>query len=126
IRNGEAGTGSRIRNEPSQTGSRIRSKPDRGSDEEDPVKKTQAFGAPPQADDGPGSPTPGTSPADAFEAWYAAYPVDRNKPAARKEWTKTRAEHPADLLARTKQFARSIQGKDPRFVKHPATWLRER
>ena len=126
IRNGEAETGSRIRNEPSQTGSRIRSKPDRGSDEEDPVKKTQAFGAPPQADDGPGSPTPGTSPADAFEAWYAAYPVDRNKPAARKEWTKTRAEHPADLLARTKQFARSVQGKDLQFVKHPTTWLRDR
>jgi len=84
-------------------------------------------GAPPlRADDGRGSSTPGISPADEFEAWYTAYPVDRNKPAARREWAKTRTEHPADLLARTKQFARSVQGKDLQFVKHPTTWLRDR
>lgn len=82
-------------------------------------------GAPPlQAEDEARGSDPEISPVSEFEAWYAAYPVDRNKPAARKEWAKTRADHPADLLARTKQFARSVQGRD--FVTHPATWLRER
>lgn len=98
--------------------------PESGDDLEENSFKNP--GAPPQADDGRGSSTPRISPADEFEAWYAAYPVDRNKTAARREWAKTRTEHPADLLARTKQFARSVQGKDLQFVKHPTTWLRDR
>ncbi|MCT9000793.1 hypothetical protein [Microbacterium memoriense] len=83
--------------------------------------------APPlQAEDEGGAPDPVISDASKFEAWYAVYPRDQNKPAARREWAKTRADHPADLLARTKQFARSVHGKSLEFVKHPATWLRER
>ena len=85
------------------------------------------IGAPPlRAEDESRASDPETSTASAFEAWYAAYPVDRNRTAARREWAKTRTEHPADLLARTKQFARSVQGKDLQFVKHPTTWLRDR
>lgn len=87
----------------------------RGEDSSPASPDISIPGAPPEAED-----------PDQFEAWYAAYPVDQNKPAARREWNKTRAEHPADLLARTKQFARSVRGKDLQFVKHPATWLRDR
>lgn len=92
----------------------------------DDLEQNSFKGASPLADDRGRVSGPRMSDADQFEAWYAAYPVDQNKPAARKEWNKTRAEHPADLLARTKQFARSLRGKDLQFVKHPATWLRDR
>lgn len=102
------------------------SRPQLSTSEVDPEVET-GIGAPPLQAEGEGrARDPGVSLVAEFEAWYAAYPRDQNKPAARKEWNNTRADHPGDLLTRTKQFARSVQSKPLEYVKHPATWLRER
>lgn len=106
-------TGSRIRNEWSNTGSRIRSIPDRGSDEEDPVKKTQNAEAPPHAEDG-----------DQFEQFWDLYPAHRRgtKKAVRAAWDEVKP--PADVIPRLRAWIPTV--KDPKYYPRAEKWLRER
>jgi hypothetical protein len=61
---------------------------------------------------------------DGFDDWWAIYPRHTEKVAARKAFEKalsmTTLERLMDGAAR---YARNVQGKDPAYTKHPATWL---
>ena len=59
-----------------------------------------------------------------FEEFYAAFPRKVSKGAARKAWAKAvRLAEPATIIAGAERYARERSGEDPRFTKHPATWL---
>lgn len=73
------------------------------------------LGAPPQADDG-----------DHFEEFWSAYPRHGSKAKAQDAWKATRADHPSDLLARVKQYARDRQGKEAKYTLNPENWLTKR
>jgi len=65
-------------------------------------------------------------PIDAFEQWWAAYPRRVAKKFALKCFERLRSsgEVPFEvLLSATKNYARSVVGKDMKYVAHPATWL---
>jgi uncharacterized protein YdaU (DUF1376 family) len=61
---------------------------------------------------------------EGFDDWWAIYPRHTEKVAARKAFEKalsmTTLERLMDGAAR---YARNVQGKDPAYTKHPATWL---
>lgn len=62
----------------------------------------------------------------AFDAFWAAYPRRVDKKPARKAWRAARRRAPAETItAAAAEYARQVQaaGTQPRFVKHPATWL---
>jgi hypothetical protein len=64
---------------------------------------------------------------DEFEIFFAAFPNPVAKHVAREEWTKALNLAPAAvIIAAAKGYASLQQGKDSRYVKHPATWLKER
>lgn len=76
--------------------------------------------------------------ASSFEEWYAAYPVKKAPGAAEKAYTKALVEAGRDrrvksgemtaaelLLAAAKSHAND-PARDPRFTKHPATWLNQK
>jgi hypothetical protein len=58
----------------------------------------------------------------AFEAFWEAYPRKVAKLAAEKAFTKARAPA-AELVAGAKRYAIEREGQDPKYTKHPATWL---
>ncbi|MBY8974645.1 helix-turn-helix domain-containing protein [Rhodobacteraceae bacterium NNCM2] len=60
-----------------------------------------------------------------FEAFYAQYPRKTGKRAAEKAYRKAIDEGalPSDLIAGAMRYAAERDGEDPRFTKHPATWL---
>jgi hypothetical protein len=61
-----------------------------------------------------------------FEAWWSPYPRKVAKGAARKAYRKIVDGHratPAELLAGCRRYAAERDGQDPRYTKHPATWL---
>jgi hypothetical protein len=61
------------------------------------------------------------------EGVYAAYPRKVAKPAALKAITAAvgRGYAPDVLLAKTRQYARAVLGKDMQYVPHPATWFNQ-
>lgn len=65
--------------------------------------------------------------ADRFGEFYDAYPRHVARKAAAKAWTKAVREgaEPEQLIAAAKRYADSRQGQDPKFTKHPATWLNQ-
>lgn len=60
-----------------------------------------------------------------FDAWWAAYPRHVDKARARKLYGARRRDGapPGDLVRAASNYARSVAGTEPRFVKHPATFL---
>lgn len=59
-----------------------------------------------------------------FEVWYRVYPRRVDRGHAAKEYQRARKKaDPAVLLAGAQRYAAECQGKDPRYVKHPGTWL---
>lgn len=79
----------------------------------------------------PAAPAPagaGPRPADDpdFDAFWTAYPRRVDKKPARKAWRAARRRAPADVItAAAAEYARQVQaaGTQPRFIKHPSTWL---
>lgn len=79
----------------------------------------------------PAAPAPagaGPRPADDpdFDAFWAAYPRRVDKKPARKAWRAARRRAPAaQIIAGAAEYARQVRaaGIQPRFVKHPSTWL---
>jgi hypothetical protein len=63
--------------------------------------------------------------AAAFEGFYGAYPRKVAKDAARKAYDKAveRGATPAALLSGAQRYAAERKGENPKYTKHPATWL---
>lgn len=65
-------------------------------------------------------------PTDAFEQWWQHYPRRVAKKFAHRVFERLRSsgEVPFEvLLSATRNYARSVVGKDMKYVAHPATWL---
>jgi hypothetical protein len=62
---------------------------------------------------------------DAFEQFWREYPRKVAKEAAKRAWAAAikRGTTPAALIAGAQRYAIERQGQDPKFTKHPATWL---
>lgn len=66
-----------------------------------------------------------TSRADAlFAGFWSVYPRRVAKKAAERAWAKAvRSADPNTVIAGAARYADQVRHSDPRFVKHPATWL---
>jgi hypothetical protein len=63
-------------------------------------------------------------PARVFDEWYKAYPRKVGRGQAEKAYATALKHAPPDLLlAAAVRYAELKAGSDPRYVKHPATWL---
>lgn len=65
-------------------------------------------------------------PTDAFEQWWQHYPRRVAKKFAHRVFERLRrsGEVPFEvLLSATQNYARSVVGKDMKYVAHPASWL---
>ena len=59
-----------------------------------------------------------------FETWWTAVPRKVGKDAAKKSYISARRTADAGtLLAGIRRYASERAGQDPRYTKHPATWL---
>ena len=61
-----------------------------------------------------------------FDAWYKAYPLHKARRKAQSTYERVIAKRQAthqQLLDGAKRYANEQRGKDPRFTKHPTTWL---
>ena len=60
-----------------------------------------------------------------FAEWYDAYPRKKARPHAAKAYAAAlkRGATPEILLAGARRYAEQRKHEDPRFTKHPATWL---
>jgi hypothetical protein len=63
--------------------------------------------------------------AEGFERFWSAYPRKVAKEAARKAWAKAikGGVELETLIAGAQRYAAERAGQDPKFTKHPATWL---
>lgn len=61
---------------------------------------------------------------DNFNAFWSAFPRRIAKEAARKAWAKAvKTTDPSVLIEAAATYATTTKGTDPKFIKHPATWL---
>lgn len=64
-------------------------------------------------------------PDDLFDAFWRAYPRKADKGQARRAWTAAvKAADPAAIVDGARRYAAERRGEDPKFTKHPSTWLR--
>jgi hypothetical protein len=79
---------------------------------------------------GNGPPSRKVSPADdpLFGAWYSAYPLHKARGDAEKAWVRAVRERadPHALIEAAKRYAKQRAGQEPKFTKHPATWLNQK
>lgn len=62
-----------------------------------------------------------------FENWWRAYPRKVGKGAALMAYRTARREAtPEALLSGVERYSRSVAGKDPEYIAHPTTWLRQK
>jgi hypothetical protein len=70
------------------------------------------------------------SPADdpLFVEFYAAYPLRKARGDAERAWAKATREgaDPQALIEAATLYAKQRAGQDPKFTKHPATWLNQK
>jgi hypothetical protein len=61
-----------------------------------------------------------------FDEFWAAYPRKIQKQDATKAWREVRRKRvePDRIIAGARRYARLKAGEDPKFVRHPASWLR--
>ncbi|NUS00402.1 MAG: hypothetical protein HOV67_34700 [Kribbellaceae bacterium] len=62
-----------------------------------------------------------------FDAFWKAYPKRVSKAGARTKWDAAikRGIDPAVILAGAQRYATERAGADPRYTKHPTTWLNQ-
>jgi hypothetical protein len=61
-----------------------------------------------------------------FDSWYPIFPRRIAKGAARKAYLKALDITSADTLYwGATAYSAACEGEDPRFIKHPATWLNQ-
>lgn len=66
----------------------------------------------------------GREDASGFEEFYQAFPRKVSKGAARKAWGKAiKLASPATIIEAARRYAIERRSEDPKFTKHPATWL---
>jgi uncharacterized protein YdaU (DUF1376 family) len=64
------------------------------------------------------------SPPNGFADWWEIYPRKVGKGAAKKQYkTALKKADTDDIQNATIAFAKTVEGKDPNFIPHPATWL---
>lgn len=69
-------------------------------------------------------PRPPAAEPSGFAEFYLAYPRKVGRVAAVKAYSKAMTlTEPGVLLAAVQRFATSMQGRDPKYIPHPATWL---
>lgn len=62
--------------------------------------------------------------APTFDDFWAVYPRRKAKEAARRAWAKAvKRVDPAVIVEGARRYAVECQGRDPKYVRHPATWL---
>jgi hypothetical protein len=63
-----------------------------------------------------------------FGEWYAAYPLHKSPGDAEKAWERAVRDgaNPQVLIAAAKSYASQRRGEDPRYTKHPASWLNKK
>jgi hypothetical protein len=73
----------------------------------------------------PAAPAADAAPAVGFADFYAAYPKKRERAAAAKAWDKAikTGASAARIVAAARTYANERDGQDPKYTKHPATWL---
>jgi hypothetical protein len=61
-----------------------------------------------------------------FDEFWAAYPRKIQKQDALKAWREVRRKRvePERIIVGARRYARLKAGEDPKFVRHPASWLR--
>ncbi|KWV50484.1 hypothetical protein AS156_14255 [Bradyrhizobium macuxiense] len=67
--------------------------------------------------------------ADAFDEFYRAYPKHKAKGEAEKAYARIIGNGEAtagELLAGAQRYADERSGQEPKFTKHPATWLNKK
>jgi hypothetical protein len=62
---------------------------------------------------------------DLFAEFYAAYPRKRDRRKAEQAWGAAlrKGADPHQIIAAACSYAEQCRGADPRYVKHPASWL---
>lgn len=61
---------------------------------------------------------------DGFAEFYAAYPNKKDPASAKRAYAAALKKTPTDeILRRTKCYAVECEGKEKKWIKHPATWL---
>jgi len=88
---------------------------------------------PTQTEGGVGETTPRRAPAvpaaaktldTDFDTWWRSVPLKRSKGKAREAYKRVRKKAEATtLLAGIERYAQEVAGREPRFIKHPTTWL---
>lgn len=59
-----------------------------------------------------------------FDEFWEVYPKRTAKGQARKAWAKAfLLDHPKEIIAAAKRYAKAQEGKDKQFIPYPATWL---
>jgi hypothetical protein len=63
-----------------------------------------------------------------FEEWWTVYPKHTAKGDAWKAWLQMADHRPPskELIPKTKAYASSMKGSNPKWIKLPAGWLRDR
>jgi hypothetical protein len=64
-----------------------------------------------------------TPPASEFDEFWTVYPLRKAKGAARTAWAKALKKTDAHVIIAAAASYRDDPNRDPRFTKHPATWL---
>lgn len=60
----------------------------------------------------------------AFEEWYSRFPKKAGKGAARRAYAAARKKaSQAELIAGAERYAAERRDQDPKYTKHPTTWL---
>lgn len=68
--------------------------------------------------------TSSSTDAEEFENWYACYPRKTARGAAEKAFRTARKTADLETLVNAAwKYAKQVQGKDPQYIKHPASWL---
>lgn len=64
------------------------------------------------------------SQAGQFERFWSVYPLKKAKGNAKKAWLKATSKTDAETIIKgAEAYAEEKRGTEPRFIKHPATWL---
>lgn len=64
----------------------------------------------------------------AFSSFYAAYPRHVDRADAEKAWLEINPdpELTARIMSTVQAYADSVEDVEPRFIKHPGSWLRKK
>ena len=74
--------------------------------------------------DSPNGLSRSAAPADAFAEFWDVYPKKVAKQAAERAWAKAvKAADPSVIIDGARRYARVRERADPKYTKHPATWL---